>query len=106
MSRSEDANSYRIPSSVFARSKSTTPMEWSVASNESLFSIHVGNNSFSRDHIFLMGRSGELGKSGELINFPDFSASPPSDNVVASTARKSTDLGEDLGVIEAAAETM
>jgi hypothetical protein len=43
----------RIPSSVFAISKSTTPMEWSVASNESLFSIHIGNNSFSKESIML-----------------------------------------------------
>ncbi|KAL6983334.1 hypothetical protein U1Q18_016723 [Sarracenia purpurea var. burkii] len=40
----------RIPSSIFA-SKSPSPMEWSVASNESLFSIRIGNNSFSRDHV-------------------------------------------------------
>uniref|UniRef100_A0A6V7QSC5 Uncharacterized protein n=1 Tax=Ananas comosus var. bracteatus TaxID=296719 RepID=A0A6V7QSC5_ANACO len=50
----------RIPSSVFARTKSATPMEWSVASNESLFSIHAGNSSFSRDHVFLSGKSEEL----------------------------------------------
>lgn len=31
----------RIPSSVFERTKSSMPMEWSAASNESLFSIHV-----------------------------------------------------------------
>ncbi|URE38354.1 hypothetical protein MUK42_17810 [Musa troglodytarum] len=41
----------RIPSSVFTRTKSTTQKEWSVASNESLFSIHVGNSSLSRDHV-------------------------------------------------------
>ncbi|KAG6496626.1 hypothetical protein ZIOFF_044496 [Zingiber officinale] len=34
----------RIPSSVFARTKSTAMMEWSVASNESLFSIQVGKS--------------------------------------------------------------
>ncbi|KAK1313979.1 hypothetical protein QJS10_CPA06g00938 [Acorus calamus] len=39
MARSDDPN--RIPSSIFNRSKSTTPQEWSVASNESLFSIHI-----------------------------------------------------------------
>ncbi|CAJ1947114.1 unnamed protein product [Sphenostylis stenocarpa] len=49
----------RIPSSIF--NKPTSPMEWSVASNESLFSIHIGNNSFSRDYAFaLNNRSGEL----------------------------------------------
>ncbi|GAV65681.1 hypothetical protein CFOL_v3_09195 [Cephalotus follicularis] len=40
----------RIPTSVFG-GKPTTSMEWSVASNESLFSIHMGNCSFSRDHV-------------------------------------------------------
>lgn len=34
----------RIPSSVFARTKSTAVTEWSVASNESLFSIQVGKS--------------------------------------------------------------
>ncbi|CDP18446.1 unnamed protein product [Coffea canephora] len=50
---------YRIPSHVFARTKSTNPVEWSVASNESLFSIHMGNMSFTRDQFLL--RSEELG---------------------------------------------
>lgn len=49
----------RIPSSIFART-TATPMDWSVASNESLFSIHMGNASFSKDQAFLAGRSGEL----------------------------------------------
>ncbi|WOL16150.1 hypothetical protein Cni_G24932 [Canna indica] len=60
MERSDVPDPNRIPSSIFTRTKSITPMEWSVASNESLFSIHVGNASFSRDHSFLMGRSGEF----------------------------------------------
>lgn len=51
----------RIPSSVFARSRSTSPpTDWSVTSNESLFSINVGNASFSRDHFFLYGKSGDM----------------------------------------------
>ncbi|XP_073128820.1 uncharacterized protein [Henckelia pumila] len=49
----------RIPSHIFS-TKPTTPTEWSVASNESLFSIHMGNNSFSRDNAILFGKSGEL----------------------------------------------
>ncbi|RRT84261.1 hypothetical protein B296_00000056 [Ensete ventricosum] len=44
MYRSDVPDPNRIPSSVFARTKSTTPMEWSVASNESLFSIHMGKS--------------------------------------------------------------
>ncbi|XP_075513803.1 uncharacterized protein LOC142548965 [Primulina tabacum] len=49
----------RIPSHIFS-TKPTTTTDWSVASNESLFSIHMGNNSFSRDNAILFGKSGEL----------------------------------------------
>ncbi|KAK9164930.1 hypothetical protein Scep_000121 [Stephania cephalantha] len=100
MERPEDnASPYRIPSSVFARSKSTTPMEWSVASNESLFSIHMGNNSFSRDHVFLMDR--DFGKSGELIN--SNGSSPP---LATPELERCSDLVEADIVTAAAAETM
>lgn len=53
MDRSGGYDPDRIPSSVFTTTKSSTPMEWSVASNESLFSIHIGNNSFSKEPIIL-----------------------------------------------------
>lgn len=82
----------RIPSSVFERSTPATPMEWSAASNESLFSIHVGNYSFSRDHVFKLGRSGELTKTGELIVYGP--TPPPS---LDSSDRKSTDILKDVG---------
>ncbi|XP_020678074.1 uncharacterized protein LOC110096447 [Dendrobium catenatum] len=60
----------RIPSSIFARSP-MTPMEWSVASNESLFSIHMGNSSFTRDQMFLTGRSGDLrGFASGTMDYP------------------------------------
>lgn len=74
MDRSGGYDPSRIPSSVFARSKSNIELEWSVASNESLFSLHLGNNSFSRDHILMLGDFGKLEptKSGELFGF-----SPP-----------------------------
>lgn len=58
---------HRIPDSVFGRSSSAA-MDWSVASNESLFSLHLGNNSFSREQFLIM--SGELYNSEEL-NKPD-----------------------------------
>lgn len=77
MARSEGYDPTRIPSAVFERSKSTTPIEWSAASNESLFSIHVGTNSFSRDHLFMLGKSGELTKSGELLMFSPMPPVPP-----------------------------
>ncbi|OMO73297.1 hypothetical protein CCACVL1_17338 [Corchorus capsularis] len=56
----------RIPSSIF-NSKPATPMDWSTASNESLFSIHIGNNSFSKDQFFALYKSGELTKLDEHI---------------------------------------
>ncbi|XP_052204324.1 uncharacterized protein LOC127809517 [Diospyros lotus] len=78
---SEEGGGYdpnRIPSAVFS-GKPATPMEWSVASNESLFSIHMGNNSFSRDNAIL--KSGELTKSGELmINFNKSGRLPASES--------------------------
>ncbi|KAG6404069.1 hypothetical protein SASPL_136306 [Salvia splendens] len=47
MERSPSA--YRIPPSVFERNKSSAAGDWSIASNDSLFSIHVGNMSFTND---------------------------------------------------------
>ncbi|KAL6538772.1 hypothetical protein OROMI_025098 [Orobanche minor] len=62
----------RIPISVF--SKSSTPTEWSVASNDSLFSIRIGESSFSRDHVLKIDldlpKSREPLKSGELSKSP------------------------------------
>lgn len=59
----ERPSKYRIPSSVFARSQSSTP-DWSSASNDSLFSIHMGNMSFIKDDVW---KSGELAlRSAEL----------------------------------------
>ncbi|KAJ4873775.1 hypothetical protein Rs2_44475 [Raphanus sativus] len=55
---------YRIPSHVFEKTTSKAPVEWSTLSNESLFSIRMGNNSFTEIDYF---------KSGELT-FPQ----PPS----------------------------
>ncbi|KAJ8529168.1 hypothetical protein K7X08_036003 [Anisodus acutangulus] len=66
----------RVPSSIF-RSESSTPNEWSAASDESLFSINV---SFSMDHgdhwksgelhrCVESDRHEEISKSGKLISF-------------------------------------
>lgn len=49
----------RIPASIFS-TKQGNNADWSTTSNESLFSIHLGNNSFSRDYAILFGKSGEL----------------------------------------------
>ncbi|KAL2243018.1 UNVERIFIED_CONTAM: hypothetical protein Sindi_0419800 [Sesamum indicum] len=85
---------YRIPSSVFARKDSSTPMEWSVASNDSLFSIHTGNMSFTNDQYCL--RSGELG--GEVST---------SDQMFSYSAEQSADVvradmrSRELGIAQA-----
>ncbi|CAF1738929.1 unnamed protein product [Brassica oleracea var. botrytis] len=64
----------RIPSSVFETSKSNLQADWSCASNESLFSIHIGRNSFTVDAM----KSGELYKSGELLAYsPELPMPPP-----------------------------
>ncbi|KAI4320384.1 hypothetical protein MLD38_033871 [Melastoma candidum] len=63
-------NPNRIPSSVFA-SRSSDQADWSIASNESLFSIQTGNDSFSTDHTaFLLYKSGELTKLDEVFSVP------------------------------------
>ncbi|KAL0461576.1 UNVERIFIED_CONTAM: hypothetical protein Slati_0045200 [Sesamum latifolium] len=80
----------RIPASVFS-SKSGNPTEWSVASNESLFSIHMGYNSFSRDYAILYGKSGEFprpedwnGANSNLMELPrleEWNNAPPKSEV-------------------------
>ncbi|KAL8106092.1 uncharacterized protein LOC141678826 [Apium graveolens] len=70
MERSGDYDPDRIPASVFG-SRPSSAMEWSVTSNDSLFSLNIGNNSFSREQFLMM--SGELfgediNKSGEVYN--------------------------------------
>ncbi|GMJ13751.1 hypothetical protein HRI_005044300 [Hibiscus trionum] len=62
----------RIPAQVFAPASATAQAEWSSASNESLFSIHIGNMSFN-DRLSSMSKSGELDStiiSSPLFEFP------------------------------------
>ncbi|KAG6779306.1 hypothetical protein POTOM_015679 [Populus tomentosa] len=56
----------RLSSSIFA--KPSNPAEWSGTSNESLFSIYIGNGSFSRDNAYMLYKSGELPKFEETSN--------------------------------------
>lgn len=86
----------RIPTSIF--SSKPTNSEWSTASNESLFSIHMGNNSFSRDYAILFGKSGEFrpedwnngsqpnpfGKSGELPRLDEWNSQQSKPNELSS----------------------
>ncbi|XP_009630688.1 uncharacterized protein [Nicotiana tomentosiformis] len=62
----------RIPKSIFS-SKPTTP-EWSTASNESLFSIQMGTNSFSTDYSYLLSKSQELNKPEDWKNSPYYAS--------------------------------
>ncbi|GAB2289714.1 hypothetical protein Dimus_024023 [Dionaea muscipula] len=106
---SDGSGGYRIPSHVFSRNKSGTGMEWSTASNESLFSIHTGNMSFTGDQFTWLMKSGELNpaefskpgdlpKSGQLQS-PRADPSKSSAEQVASTctspAKGSPALKED-----------
>uniref|UniRef100_A0A7N1A036 Uncharacterized protein n=1 Tax=Kalanchoe fedtschenkoi TaxID=63787 RepID=A0A7N1A036_KALFE len=99
----------RIPASVFTP-RSSSPMDWSAASNESLFSLHVGNTSFNRDQFFMMGmdlhKSGELPKpdemykSGELFSLSPsplvtFGGSADHDTKTPKVAKKSKSTDED-----------
>ncbi|XP_022135351.1 uncharacterized protein LOC111007326 isoform X2 [Momordica charantia] len=112
MERVDDPNSpsYRIPSHVFSRTKSKSAMEWSVASNESLFSIHMGNMSFTREQLCWLGKSGELYRPGEtamspLIDLP--SHDQPLTIKPSDGGLKGTHPNGDLAANEAqAAETM
>lgn len=93
MSRASDEcpDPKRIPSSVFARSKSKSPTDWSVTSNESLFSINVGNASFSKDHFFLYGKSGELGNPNDpLAPLPPLPRQSTSSSPMRSEVAKTT----------------
>ena len=79
---------YRIPSHVFARTPSTAPAEWSTLSNESLFSIHMGDNTFTEEIDYF--------KSGELT-FPQ----PPSPRTpTLPSPPQSKNQGGASGVVE------
>uniref|UniRef100_A0A5B7AI39 Uncharacterized protein n=1 Tax=Davidia involucrata TaxID=16924 RepID=A0A5B7AI39_DAVIN len=91
------------PIQVMVRSGDSYPMEWSITSNESLFSIHMGNMSFSKDYIFW--RSGELGMPGEASTssqFFNFSTNNPPEHEETNTGNSS----ESVCIAQAAVETM
>ncbi|XVF11786.1 hypothetical protein REPUB_Repub08aG0058000 [Reevesia pubescens] len=101
----------RIPPYIFARTNTTGQAEWSVASNESLFSIHMGNTSFSKEQLNWMYKSGELGyidstHSGTLIDLPGSQTPTRKSNEITKKSADNLNGGQ-FGVNEAAAaETM
>lgn len=98
------SSQYRIPSYVFARTKSTAPLEWSTTSNESLFSIHTGNMSFTKEQFNWLVKSGELVMTGPLM---DISNNQTPTNKSTENSPKKATLEEVSGVTETkAAKTM
>ncbi|WCJ24321.1 hypothetical protein M5689_006290 [Euphorbia peplus] len=99
----ESVEAYRIPSSIFTRTKSSAQGDWSTASNESLFSIHMGNASFTKDHANWFGCSGELGLINDVDPTIDYSSNqPPS---VQAQITKSNEENPNTDEVKAA-ETM
>ncbi|CAL5362381.1 unnamed protein product [Camellia sinensis] len=90
----------RIPDRVFSRTKSVAPVEWSVASNESLFSIQMGNMSFSKDNMFWRSEEfpGEHTTSSQFVNLSP-NHTPINKRIDSSKSSKSN-------VAEAVVETM
>lgn len=88
------SSSYTFPSHVFARNKSNAPVEWSTASNESLFSIYMGNMSFSSEiPYFGGGRSTELDKPGEIY-MPDQPNASPIQQPPTAPVNKFNDISQ------------
>ncbi|MBA0776133.1 hypothetical protein Gotri_011179 [Gossypium trilobum] len=98
MDRVGGLDSSKIPSAVFARSKSITPMDWSLPSSESLFSIQLGDSCFSRDYI-LSSKSRELFKSGEFVELSPLAIVLQGDTVkkgVESDKSEATSISDDV----------
>lgn len=103
---------YVFPSHVFARNNTNAPVEWSTASNESLFSIYMGNTSFSSE-LACFKSSSDLDKSGDVYMSDQHIASPNHQppvpvNKFNAISKGTAELHEEgLKVTEAkAAETM
>lgn len=113
MERPNESNSitspYVFPSHVFARNNTNGQVEWSTASNESLFSIYMGNMSFSSE--LACFKSCEMDKPGDVIitdQQPNNNQPPTPVNKFNDISQRTAELHEEgLKVTEAkAAETM
>ncbi|PHT94445.1 hypothetical protein T459_02327 [Capsicum annuum] len=95
----------RVPSSIFG-SKSSTPNEWSAASDESLFSINVSLARDHGDHLksgelprgVELDRYEEISKSGKLISFRHSPAVKEEHTEKSSDTKKSVLDGNNLFV--------
>ncbi|KAL7611759.1 hypothetical protein Lser_V15G07612 [Lactuca serriola] len=99
MAQSDDYDPNRIPSSIFSP-KQSDDSEWSAASNESLFSIHMGSNSFSMDSDFFISQSGKLHWLDDGFEYscftPHGSLTSPMVETTVEDERKSADEKEEL----------
>ncbi|KAE9601914.1 hypothetical protein Lal_00040792 [Lupinus albus] len=98
--------SYTFPSHVFARNNTNNGLvEWSTASNESLFSIYMGNMSFSNEIPNFSGgnnKSTELDKPYEIPIMPDQppnaasspSPQPPTSPAITTPVNKFNDISQ------------
>ncbi|KAK8652559.1 hypothetical protein V6N13_126590 [Hibiscus sabdariffa] len=94
--------SNRIPSSVF-RTKSGTQKDWSAASSESLFSIHINNCSYSKEQFLMLYKSGEFTKLDEQIMAQKDVL--PSLKELDNMAAMDEDMDKGLGKAEMTVET-
>lgn len=91
----------RIPASVFS-GKPANGSEWSVASNDSLFSIHMGNSSFPKDQFRSLDEWNASqspyvteAKSNELCSLPPLMEVPPNEESSAKSSNVSSFEKED-----------
>lgn len=89
----------RILSSKFPL-KRRNDSEWSLASNESLFSIHMGNNSFSMDNGYFISKSGKLDWIDDGLEY-----SPGLSTVMDTSAENKRNSEEKEGILETQNDT-
>ncbi|KAG8476936.1 hypothetical protein CXB51_030015 [Gossypium anomalum] len=104
MEQPAEESSNRLPSYVFARTTTAGPTDWSMCSSESLFSIQMGNMSYTREQLNWMSKSGEHNYSHNLTP-PE---TPDNNQITAEITGQRSDSKEGSnGVIEASeTETM
>ncbi|KAL1193333.1 hypothetical protein V5N11_033212 [Cardamine amara subsp. amara] len=90
----------RIPPSVFA-STMTPKQEWSIQSNESLFSIHMGDQSFSK-----MYKSGELTNFEYIASYTNNNNNSIIDNKFTSTDAGTKEPKNQITVVETVPKTI
>lgn len=102
MDRSSEAahDPYKIPAAVFEASISMEDVDWSNASNDSLFSIRSGNASFPKDHQGNAWCRESVKTKRDLTLTPDrWSKSPSSPNEEVAAYDKVVKISEERKTI-------